>query len=293
MKVKNLVTRLAGVGLGLALSSGLASAGVTWYSPITAFEDDNLDYVFDNDNSGTISVGDRFVSVLEFVDSQGILAGQGPTGFGADELTAIADVTIIAKSGDNYIFAPTGAGGLLAAYASGTAIAVFLDNSPDLNVINAACGSRATCVAAASDGLPSPYLTFGFFGDPDEFWFATAQNGGDSISTVQGGSASTKYGTVNFALSVGVNNSEIDDFGLQDCGIACNPIAAAGQDDKTQLVGSADILGGQGLTATEWTARSDTDAQLVPLRVPEPASLALIGAALAGLGIARRRAKPA
>jgi hypothetical protein len=264
---------------------------LVWFSPITSFEDSDLDYVFDNDGDGALSTGDRLVSVIEWHDTSGILAGQGPDSILPGELTGVADVTILTVLADGtFVFTATNDGsgeeGLLSGFADGTAVAIWNDSSPDMNVINSACGTRAQCIELAGLGSAETddplWLTAGFFGDPDESWTAQARNGGGSLSTVQTGAANATFGDFTYALSIGINNTG-KLLGEQPCSPFCGP----GGNNLIDIVGSGNILGGQGLNPDEWTARSDADFQLVPL--PEPGSLALFGVALAAVGFIRRR----
>src|SRR5690606_20459106 len=123
------------------------ASALTFFSPVTSFEDDDLDAVIDVDGNGEISVGDRLVSVIKWTRTSGIFAGQGPVDIGpAEELTGLADITVSAIVGNQIFFAPSGAAGLLAAFAPGTMVATWLDGTPDLDVINSNCGNQASCI---------------------------------------------------------------------------------------------------------------------------------------------------
>jgi hypothetical protein len=279
MKTKKLINALTAIGLGLALSAGPAAAAVTFFSPFTVLHDDDLDFVVDNNSNGLIDTGDRLVSVIEFGTSRGIFAGQGPATFLPGNLSAVADVTITAVLGDGtLVFGASGAAGVLGAFAAGTTVAIYKDGAV-LDTTNSNCGTRAACIATASSG--ALWATIGFFGDPDDLWVSAPAAGGSSIATVQAGNASTRFGDFNFSQDIGVNNTGVA-FNEQSCA----PFCGVGGNGLVDVVGNGQILGGQGLVAAQWTARSKADAQLA---VPEPGSLALLGAVLAAAGALRRR----
>jgi hypothetical protein len=291
MKSKKLASVLSAIGLGLALASPPASAVIQFFFPTTTFEDNDLDFVVDNNNNNVIDAGDRIISVLEFGATAGIFTGQGPTAIGPQELTGVIDITVTGPCPGNpgaLCYAASGAAGVLSGFAANTVAALWTDATPDLDVINANCGTRANCLALAglggTDGS-TLFLTAGLFGDVNNYLFSTGTV--PTITGIQGAGPTTIVGSLNFGLDVGINNT-----GQVLGNISCVPFCGPGGDGFVRINGSGSLLGGSGLPSfTQWTARSDNDASVNP--IPEPASLALVGLALAGLGVMRRRNKTA
>jgi hypothetical protein len=290
---------LAAVGLGLAAISAPAAAAIVWFPPVTSFEDDDLDFLINNVGSpNTLDVGDTLVTVFEIQRTFGVFGG-GPANIGpGQELTGIAAIDVVSAvpTGTpglfNYTFAPHAAGlnALLpvasavpgGAAGGGAIAAAWLDNNPNLQLVPPNCATLADCTARASDG--TLWQVDGFNGDPNEFWAAT--NARADLGAVRSLPASTKVATVNFGLNVLFNGTG-QNLGPQACAI-CPP----GGDNAIDVIGSGDVLGGQGLPASLFAtgafARSDFDFQKATVSVPEPSVLALLATLFLGLGVTRR-----
>lgn len=281
MKLKTLVASIAMVG---AISNANA---FFLYPGVTILEDDNIERLVKGERNtdlakaNTLQVGDSLRGVLEFPNIKPLF-GPGQLGI-SPELTGIfqTEIKAIIDNDDNGIAEKIIWGTSLAfttTYGAGAVVAMYTGGT-DLDV--GSCASIAACETAATDG--SKWAVAGF-ADLDDEWVSYNSVLNWGAVTVTG--PTTKVAAVNYALSILENNTGYT-LKEQNIGvIECSTLFTCAGDGKTGLVGSGDVLGGDGLT-NGYGARSDIDARLSV--VPEPASVALLGLGLAGLGFSSRR----
>jgi len=278
MKLKTLVASLAMLG---AISNANA---FFLYPGITVLEDDNIERLVKGDGNtkaGILEVGDSLRGVLEFPNIKPLF-GAGQLGI-TPELTGIfqTEIKAIIDTDNNGVAEKIVWGtssAFTSVYGAGAVVAMY-SGGADLDVN--ACLNIAACEAAATDG--SKWALAGF-ADADDEWVSYASVLNWGLVTATG--PTTKVATVNYALSILENNTG---YLLKEQAIGaieCSTLFTCAGDGMTGLVGSGDVLGGEGL-ANGYGARSDIDARLSV--IPEPASIALLGMGLAGLGFSARR----
>lgn len=281
---------IVALGAGLTLTSFSAVAGITWYPPLTLFEDNDLDWYEDNSAipNNTLDVGDRLISVFQ-IDGTTNASQTAASPITGGELTGIAVIQVatkVAVGGGNFAFTftfpsngldaylPNDLPGTLGDAGNAATIAAYFDTSPNLGA-PPICANLTDCLDKAGDG---DLWEADGFSDDDAFWSGI---GRDDITVVSGLPGSTKVALVNYALDMMYNGT-----GQNIAEQAC-PLCT-GTDQMIELIGSADILGGAGLTNGAF-ARSDADFQKAS--VPEPTTLVLMGMGLLGFGVNRYNKK--
>ena len=282
MKLKSIVSAVLAAG-------AMASANAFVLFPgLTQLEDDNREYLIKGagNTSTSLQVGDRLRGVIKF---QAIVQLDAPfasdnnispeiTGIFETVVTSITNVDANPNVAELIVFGPSAS--FQAQYGVGSTVALYTGGT-NLNIN--ACPSIAACETAATDG--SLWAVAGF-GDADDVWFST--NSRLNFASVAGINGTSQVAEINYSQTILVNNTGYTFNSIDlDCLSAGGLFPCAG-DGKTDLVGSGAIKGGAGLT-NGYQALSDIDVTFSV--VPEPGSLALVGLALAGIGLSARRRK--
>lgn len=258
----------------------------------------------DLNGNSFLDPGDTLRGTFDWNTIEGLQSGSGPEPIGAggnNELSGIFETEVISRTfvgpgadlivgtGDdlyNFVF------GVHAGFAAefglpaGALIAMWEDDTPDYNRV----APIATAEATATNGILRWVLGFG--ADPglvnpngsgaqgDEIWLAFGAPQDPSIA--KGVPAGSGIGTFNFQTSTLYETFANTNFGFVNCTPTGFGDGLCGTNAQGGLVGT------QGIN-TGYDVFNNIDMTFYPERVPEPATIAILGMGLFGISAARRR----